>query len=209
MTDLHRTELRPARNYVRLCFAALLSATVTNIAFNQPATSQQDATFAAKPAGTDIAPRGQRDVKDIAYGNWQKLCFQPGGAKVHCRTSITGAFATGQMAVRLDIIERKGEGAARLQVFTPVGMYLQTPVKLTVDQGPSHFVPYTWCLTNACIASAAADPKLIQEMYSAKMLRLEFVDSNLLTLTTSLPLGQFASVHKGAPAQTFEQDIDE
>jgi hypothetical protein len=46
-------------------------------------------------------------------------------------------------------------------------------------------------------------------MYSAKMLRLEFVDSNLLTLTTSLPLGQFASVHKGAPAQTFEQDIDE
>jgi hypothetical protein len=25
----------------------------------------------------------------------------------------------------------------------------------------------------------------------------------------SLPLAQFASVNKGAPAQTFEQDIDE
>jgi hypothetical protein len=41
------------------------------------------------------------------------------------------------------------------------------------------------------------------------MLRLEFTDSNLLSLTTSLPLGQFAIVHKSAPAQTFEQDIDE
>ena len=50
---------------------------------------------------------------------------------------------------------------------------------------------------------------MIEEMESGQMLRLEFVDSGLLTLTTSLPLGQFASVHKGAPTQTFEQDIDE
>jgi invasion protein IalB len=128
---------------------------------------------------------------------------------MHCRTSITGAFATGQMAVRLDIIEREGDGTARLQVFSPVGMYLQNPVKLTVDQGRPHLVPYTWCLTNACIAGAVADPKMVKEMASGQMLRLEFVDSNLLSLTTSLPLGQFASIHKSAPAQTFEQDIDE
>ncbi|MET4256372.1 hypothetical protein ABIC09_001303 [Bradyrhizobium sp. S3.12.5] len=38
---------------------------------------------------------------------------------------------------------------------------------------------------------------------------LEVIDSNLLALTTSLPLTQFASVHNGAPAQTLEQDIDE
>jgi len=70
-------------------------------------------------------------------------------------------------------------------------------------------VPYTWCLANACIAATVADPKMIQEMGSGQALRLEFVDSNLLTLTTSLPLTQFASVNKGAPARTFEQDIDE
>ena len=50
---------------------------------------------------------------------------------------------------------------------------------------------------------------MIKEMASGQTLRLEFVDSGLLTLTTSLPLGQFVSVHNGAPAQTFEQDIDE
>jgi invasion protein IalB len=126
-----------------------------------------------------------------------------------CRTSITGTFPTGQMAVRVDIIEREGDATARLQVFCPVGMYLPKPATLTIDQGKPHEVPYTWCLTNACIAGAAADPKMVQEMSSGQMLRLEFVDSSLLSLSTSLPLGQFAAVYKGAPAQTFEQDIDE
>jgi invasion protein IalB len=178
-------------------------------ASGQPAASQQNPAAAPKPARAEIAPRGQRDVKDVAYGDWKKLCFKPGAAKTLCRTSITGTFPTGQVAVRVDIVEREGDVTARLQVFSPVGMYLQMPVRLTIDQGRPHSVPYTWCLTNACIAGAAADPKMVREMASGQTLRLEFVDSSLLTLTTSLPLGQFASVHKGPPAQTFEQDIDE
>ena len=209
MTYSHRTETRSGHDYARLCFANLLMAAVASVASNQPAASQQNSTVAPKPAGTEIAPRGQREVKDIAYGDWKKLCFKPGAAKMICRTSITGTFATGQVAVRVDIVERDGDANARLQVFSPVGMYLQKPVKLTIDQGQPHSVPYTWCLTNACIAGTAADPKMVKEMDSGRTLRLEFVDSNLLLLTTSLPLAQFASIHKGPPAQTLEQDIDE
>ena len=198
MTGSHCTEMQPAHS-ARLSLAALLLAATASVAASQPAVSQQ----------TDVAPRGQRDASDVNYGDWQKLCFKPGGAQMHCRTSITGKFPTGQIAVRLDIIERQGDGSARLQIFSPVGMYLQKPVKLTVDQGQPHPVPYTWCLANACIAATVADPNMIQEMGSGQRLQLEFVDSNLLVLTTSLPLAQFAAVHKGAPAQTFEQDIDE
>jgi invasion protein IalB len=209
MTGSHRTEPRPGRIHAIPAVAALLLAGATSIAVNQPAVSQQSSTAAQKPAATDIAPRGQREVKEIAYGDWKKLCFKPGSAKMICRTSITGTFATGQVAVRVDIVEREGDANARLQVFSPVGMYLPEPAKLAIDQGTPHSVPYTWCLTNACIAGAVADPKMVKEIASGQTLRLEFVDSSLLTLTTSLPLGQFASVHEGAPAQTFEQDIDE
>jgi hypothetical protein len=46
-------------------------------------------------------------------------------------------------------------------------------------------------------------------MEAGKALLLEVVDSNLLSLTTSLPLTQFASAHTGPPAQMLEQDIDE
>src|SRR5258707_5652617 len=185
MTGSHRSATRSTHSYAKLAFAAILLAAVAGVASNQRAASQQNSTVAPKPAGTEVAPRGQREVKDVTYGDWRKLCFKPGGAKLLCRTSIAGTFATGQMAVRLDIIEREGDGATRLQVFSPVGMYLQNPVKLAVDQGKPYRVPYTWCLTNACIAGNVADPKMLQQMNSGQTLRLEFVDSNLLSLTTS------------------------
>jgi invasion protein IalB len=209
MAGSHRPETRSVHHHAKLSFSILLLAAIASVASDQRAASQQKSTVAPNPAGTEVAPRGQREAKDIAYGDWQKLCFKPGGAKMLCRTSITGTFATGQMAVRLDLIDREGDGVARLQLFAPVGMYLPAGVKLTVDQGAPHPVPYTWCLTNACIAGNVADPEMIKEMDSGQALRLEFVDSNLLSLTTSLPLAQFAPIHNGAPTQTFEQDIDE
>lgn len=165
------------------------------------------AAQADKPA--EVMTRGQREAKDITYGNWEKLCFKAGGAPMLCRTSISGKFPTGQLAVRIDLIEREGAAAARLQLFVPVGMYLQQPAKLTVDRGSPVRLPYSWCLTNACIAADVAPAALVKQMESGKTLVLETVDSNLLALTTSVPLGEFASVHKSAPARTLEQYVDE
>lgn len=207
MTGAHRTETRSRRNRARLSLATLLLMAITSVASNQQAASQQNSTVAPKPTGSEVAPGGPQE--EITYGDWRKLCFKPGGAKMLCRTSIIGTFATGQMAIRLDIVEREGNDAARLQLFAPIGMYLPAGVRLSVDQAKSYQVSYTWCLTNVCIAGDVANPEMIQEMGSGQTLQLEFVDSRLLSLTTSLPLSQFASVHKGAPLQTFEQDIDE
>ena len=191
----------PSRRWL---FLLLLVTAVVSVAFSRSGVSQQK----SMPSG-EMTPRGQREVSDVTYGDWKKLCFKPGGAQQLCRTSISGTFVTGQLAIRLDIIERGAEGASRVQVFAPVGMYLQNSVKLAIDQGKTYRVPYTWCLTNACIAAKVADLRMVQELDSGQTLRLEFVDSSLLSLTTSLPIARFASVRKGAPAHTFEQDIDE
>ncbi|MBR0962025.1 invasion associated locus B family protein [Bradyrhizobium japonicum] len=180
--------------------AALVSSSVADAIARDEQSSDTNAS---------VAKRGEREAKDITYGDWQKLCFKAAGAPRLCRTSITGKFPTGQTAVRVDLIEREDSRTARLQMFVPVGMYLKHPVKLTVDGGNPHQVPYSWCLTNACIAGTVADPKFVKTMEAGKSLTLEVVDSNLLALTTSLPLAQFAAVHKGAPAMTMEQDIDE
>ena len=107
------------------------------------------------------------------------------------------------------MIEREGEGKARLQIFVPVGMYLQAGVKLIVDQGKPHPIPYVWCLTNTCIAAEVADTVLIRDMERGRKLQLEVVDSSVQSVSTTLPLDQFASVRRGAPARTFEQEIDE
>lgn len=167
----------------------------------------------ASPAGDkapEMASRGRRGlVRQIKYGDWQKVCFKTPGSSMVCRTSISGTFDTGQSAVRADLIEREGDSKSRLQLFLPVGLYLQAGVKLTVDQGKPYQVPYVWCMTNTCIAGNPADPQLIRDMEKGEKLSLEVVDSSVQSVTTEIPLNQFATVRKGAPAQTFQQDVDE
>jgi invasion protein IalB len=162
-----------------------------------------------KAAGQEFAPRGQRAAREIKYSDWRKICFKTPGTNMVCRTSIAGTFETGQSAVRIELIEREGEKVARLRLFLPVGLYLQAGVRLTIDQGATYRIPYIWCLTNTCVAADVADPKLLKEMETGQKLVLEVVDSSVLTVSTSLPLNQFATVRQGTPAQTFEQAIDE
>jgi invasion protein IalB len=179
--------------------------------------SLSDAQQSAPPSGAaekardpEMAPRGERKlVREIKYGDWQKFCFKTPGSGMVCRTTISGTFDTGQSAVRADLVEREGENKARLQLFLPVGLYLQTPVKLAVGQGKTYQVPYVWCMTNTCIAANPADPQLLHDMEKGDKLKLEVVDSSVQSFVTELPLTQFAAVRKGAPTQTFLQDIDE
>lgn len=206
MNAMYRLVLQDpsSRGVVIIVAAILLLAAHPNCARSQPSN-----TPAAAAGDGETAPRGQRVARDIRYGDWRKYCFKPAGTKPLCRTTITGTFETGQTAIRLDLIERDGDGGSRLQLFLPVGMYLQAGVKLAVDQGNPYRIPYTWCLSNACIAADLADPKFIAEMERGQALALEVVDTNVLTITTSLPLGSFASVRQGAATQTFDQNIDE
>jgi len=170
-----------------------------------PAFGQQ----AEKPAAGEFAVRGQREARSIKYGDWQKICFKPGGAKMTCRTTIRGDFETGQPAVRLHVVEREGSGRARLQLFLPVGLSIPPGVKVAVDKGTAYKIPFSWCLTNTCIAGDAANPALLRAMETGKQLTVEVVDTNLLAVTTALPLTQFAAARKGAPMQVFDQQIDE
>src|SRR3984885_11941824 len=172
--------------------------------------AQQAAPPASDKAPSEVVSRGQRSlVRQIKYGDWQKFCFKTTGTKQVCRTTISGNFDTGQSAIRVDLIEREGEEKARLQIFVPVGMYLKAGERLAVDQGKPYPVPYVWCLTNTCIAADVADAVLIRDIEQGQKLQLEVVDSSVQSVSTTLPLDQFASVRRGAPARTFAQEIDE
>ena len=208
------TKQRPRRSSGGSCLLAALPILLLLNLGMAAANAQQPAKPEGSPpseksAGQEFAPRGQREAREIKYSDWGKTCFKTPGTNMVCRTSIAGTFVTGQSAVRIDLIEREGDKAARLQLFLPVGLYLQAGVKITIDQGAAYQIPYMWCLTNTCIAAAVADPKLLKEMETGQKLLLEVVDSSVLTVNTSLPLNQFATVRQGTPAQTFEQAIDE
>ena len=91
--------------------------------------------------------------------------------------------------------------------MTP-GSFLQPGIKLTVDQGSPVQIPYVICLANGCVAGSVANTSFIHDLETGQMLALETVNSNVVGVTTSLPLKEFAEVRQGPPAQVFEQRLE-
>jgi invasion protein IalB len=180
------------------------------------ANGQQVIPFGDVPATSDfseaqIAARGRQPARDLTYSDWSKMCFKGArgaDAKMVCRTTISGKWDTGQVVLKVDLIEREDTPAKRLQIFLPAGFFLQPGIKLTVDKGSSLDVPYTICMANGCVAATVVDPGFVGALESGRVLSLEGVNSNVVTVISSLPLDNFAKAHQGPPAQVFEQKLE-
>ena len=78
----------------------------------------------------------------------------------------------------------------------------------TVDEAASTKFPYNYCLTNICVAADHVSQKLIGEMESGQVLKIEQADFNSSMFAMNIPLNQFASAHKGQPAETYDFNLD-
>jgi invasion protein IalB len=177
---------------------------------------KHSATSNAQPQVSSSAPAMELQPKPvrvripqrIEYSKWQKICFESSDGTSICRTTMTGTDDDDQVVVRADLIQR-ADGPARLQLFVPQGANLQRGVKVATDQGRPAQIPFTYCLTNICIAAAPVDANLLTELESGKTLRLELADLNSSPVPLTLSLDQFAAARKGVPAQTFDFGPDE
>jgi invasion protein IalB len=184
---------------------ALALASTPQLASAAPLTAPKEDQPLPDP---EVAPRGRHAPRDIKYSPWRKLCFKAPGKNVLCRTTITGTWDSGQMAIRLDVIER--EGNPRIQILLPVGLYLQAGVKLHLGaKSRDIHLPYSWCFANLCVAAAPLDQAAVAALGAARTIAVEVLDTNLVALEATIPADQFSSAYKGAPAEIFEQVIDE
>jgi invasion protein IalB len=208
--------LYPSARSARYRFLAAGSLVVLMAIPVMRVDAQQLVPFGDVPATenfseAEIATRGQQQGRPLTYTPWRKVCFkatQEAGSKMVCRTTINGKWDTGQIAIRVDLIEREGDPVARLQMFVPPGSFLQPGIKLTVDKGAPMQIPYVICLSNGCVAGSVANAALIRDLESGQMLALETVNSNVVGVTNSIPLNEFAKVHHEAPAHIFEQKLE-
>jgi invasion protein IalB len=184
------------------CMVCILLATTAIAQQRQhPPNSAQNEDFEIRP------PRVQLP-QNIQYSAWRKLCFKGSDGATLCRTTSAGTEDTGEVVVRVDLIERLDSDAARLQLFVPQGLNLTMGVMATVDQAAPTKFPYNFCLTNICIAADHVSSKLIGEMESGQILKIEQADFNSSTIALNIPLNQFAAAHKGPPAETYDFNID-
>jgi hypothetical protein len=58
----------------------------------------------------EIATRGRQPDRPLTYASWRKVCFkatQEAGSKMVCRTTINGKWDTGQIAIRVDLMNER------------------------------------------------------------------------------------------------------
>jgi invasion protein IalB len=202
---------REVRRSVAATFIALGISMAATAASGQQVTPFGDVPATADFSEAEIAARGQQKLPNLTYSTWKKLCFRGAeGAdiKMVCRTTLEGKSDLGQTILRVDLIEREGAPAARLQIFAPVGNFLQPGINLTVDKGTSLFVPYTICLANGCVAATVPEPNFLRELETGRELSLAVVNSNVITVIASLSLDNFAKARQGVAAQLFEQKLE-
>lgn len=199
-----------AMRLVAAVFIALGISMAATVACGQQVIPFGDVPATADFSEAEIAARGQRKLPNLTYSAWKKLCFrgaQGADTKTVCRTSIEGKSDLGQIILKVDLIEREDAASTRLQIFVPVGNFLQPGIRLTVDNGNSMLVPYTICLANGCVAATVPESKFLRELETGRMLSLEAVNSNVVTVIASLSLDNFASARQGVAAQVFEQKL--
>jgi invasion protein IalB len=205
------TKSPEARLIIAAAFIALVIPMTVTVARSQQVIPFGDVPATADFSEAEIAARGQRKLPDLTYSTWKKLCFrgaQGADTKMVCRTSIEGKSDLGQIILKVDLIQREDAPSTRLQIFVPAGNFLQPGVRLTVDKGAPMQVPYTICVANGCVAATVPEPTFLRELETGKMLSLEVVSSNVVTVIASLSLENFANARQGVAAQVFEQKLE-
>lgn len=167
---------------------------------------------AAKPAPKSpeaaIEARGERQLPQLKYSGWRKLCFQSSGPGTVCRTTIAGASETGQEMLRVDLIEGSSADGGRLQIFVPPMLFLEAGVRVSIDQGATVTFPFSWCFSNTCVAAHAVDADFIRRMKSGQKMTLKVVDARVSTVTTALTLEQFGVVNQGPPSLIYGESLE-
>jgi invasion protein IalB len=155
-----------------------------------------------------VEARGERQLRQLNYSGWRKLCFRPSQAAAICRTTIAGVSETGQEMLRIDLIENDPNNGGRLQIFLPPMLFLGAGVRIAIDGGAAVRLPFAWCFSNTCVAAHAVDSAFVRQMKVGREITLKVVDARVSTVTTSLSLDQFAAVNQGPPTLTFGESLE-
>jgi hypothetical protein len=106
---------------------ALCTLIVATVAGGQQLIPFGDVPAMADFTEQEIAARGQQQqARNVKYSDWEKVYFkgvQGAETKMVCRTSINGKWDTGQVVLKVDLIEREEAPVARLQIFVLPGFF--------------------------------------------------------------------------------------
>jgi invasion protein IalB len=159
------------------------------------ATPQQKAAEPQQQAGGPAQPQ-------LLWSPWVKLCPPKGpeeNAPQVCVTGRDGRDEAGFPIVATQIIENQTAQQKLLRITLPLGMLLQQPMRIQVDNGQPLNAPYVICFANGCMADFESSAEFIGQMKKGQALLVGGVHAQLGPVQLKVPLTEFGKVND-APA---------
>jgi len=103
------------------------------------------------------------------YGDWQKVCKRPTGAKVDICALVQDVTSESNPNIGLSVhFQRSPSGARVLRVFAPLGILLPPGLGLQIDQLKVGHAPFVRCHVVGCFAQVKLTDDLIAKFKSGQ-----------------------------------------
>ena len=147
-----------------------------------PAPPQSDAPAANAP--TPPAP------------NWASRCTSPSrNAPLECAIEERALTNTNQLIVLVNIRVTGDTRSPDAVVQLPLGLNLPGGARLQIDDGKLIDLPIQTCEDRGCYANTPISPDLLTALKSGQQLKVSFQNLAKETITTPVPLADFAAAY--------------
>jgi invasion protein IalB len=159
----------------------ILGYLALTVAFGMPALAHAATSTVTTPTPmTTAAPR-------LASTEWRVDCNND-GTHLDCETVDRVVQPTGQTVLSVTMHPVNGGKQALAVVELPLGLPLNVPARMAVDQGPLISLAYNTCVAEGCIASTVLSEAEFAKALQGRTLKVSFAVTSDKTATLALPL---------------------
>ena len=139
-----------------------------------------------------VAQAPDSDVK------WIKVCnTDPNANKELCLVTNELRADTGQFIASATLRQFTGEDEISFVAAVPTGMLLQPGLRIQIDGGEQHELPFGICFQNACYGELKVDDKFVESMKAGGQLLISMLTQGEKVVSFPLTLIGFTKVYDG------------
>ena len=148
-----------------------------------------------QPQVSPPAPSPPSAAAAPAQPGWVARCSSASrDAPLECAMEQSAVLTkTGQLVALVNIRVPGDTRSPIALVQLPLGLNLQAPAKLQVDEGKSVELPVQTCESRGCYATVPVSPEMLNAMKSGKQLKIIFQDLAKETIAIPMSLADFSA----------------
>lgn len=144
---------------------------------------------AAVPQADSSAPDGKR----MTFGNWAIQCKESSGTAGRCQMRAESTSPDGhQVILVMSLAKSADTSSMAYQTALPLGIALQKPVSVSVDEDFKAELSVSRCTPQGCLLEGAADGRFVEAMKTGAEAKFVVTTPEGQSIPITLPLNGFS-----------------